>query len=103
MEDAMSIDASHWGLICARIEQHARSIHPNDPKKAKKLEHHLLAISDPREEPDESDLSAVQIFARETGISFREGVRLFFSPFLGFRRELRRIFARKAGEPESPV
>ncbi len=40
----MAISASHWVSIVGRVKHHAKTIYPNNPKKAEKLENFLLAM-----------------------------------------------------------
>lgn len=43
----MTIDASHWGRIVARVNEHARKLHPNNPIAQEELVNELLAIQSP--------------------------------------------------------
>ena len=40
----MSIEASHWGMIVARVTAHARKLYPRDKKKQQRLIDELLCV-----------------------------------------------------------
>ena len=41
----MSIDATHWGRVCATVEAHAKKLHPRNPQKQRELVEELLCIT----------------------------------------------------------